>query len=218
MKKAIFISLFLILSISCFSQWNNTGNNSTTGNLSVKGNIIFNGEKLLTAVYGDNFKYNNQYMGHYAIKWGVDSIIGGPPYTMWLSSYNGFRFFTAGKARLVISRIGNVGIDVTSPTHKFEVNGTIRSKEVKIEATNWADFVFDKDYKLPSLAEVETHIKEYKHLPDIPSKKEVMENGITVGEMQAKLLQKIEELTLYVIELKKENESIKKELKEIKKE
>lgn len=118
---------------------------------------------------------------------------------------------------------GNIGIGVTAPKAKLDVNGVIRSKEVKIEATGWSDFVFNEDYKLPGLKEIEAHIKEYKHLPDIPSEAEVLENGITVGEMQAKLLQKIEELTLYVIDqdkkyddLKKENDAIKQELKLLK--
>ena len=74
---------------------------------------------------------------------------------------------------------------------------------MKVEATKWPDFVFDKDYKLRTLQEVENHINEHKHLPDIPSEKEVKENGLSLGEMQAKLLQKIEELTLYTIELNK---------------
>lgn len=94
----------------------------------------------------------------------------------------------------------------------LEVNGTIRSKEVRIETTGWADFVFDKDYKLRNLAEVENHILEHKHLPDMPSESEVKENGINVADMQAKLLQKIEELTLYVIDqekrIKKQEETI----------
>ena len=74
---------------------------------------------------------------------------------------------------------------------------------MKVEATKWPDFVFDKNYQLPTLQEVEEHINKYKHLPDIPSETEVKENGVSLGEMQAKLLQKIEELTLYTIELNK---------------
>ena len=108
--------------------------------------------------------------------------------------------------RMRISPVGNVGIGTANPQNLLDVNGTIRSKEVKIEATGWSDFVFAEDYKLPSLSTVETHIKEHKHLPNIPSEAEVMENGINVGEMQAKLLQKIEELTLYVIEQNKKIE------------
>ncbi|MDR2948278.1 MAG: shufflon system plasmid conjugative transfer pilus tip adhesin PilV [Prevotella sp.] len=108
--------------------------------------------------------------------------------------------------RLIVNTNGNIGIGVTNPQSKLEVNGTVRAKEVKLEATGWADFVFDKSYDLPKLSEVEKHINERQHLPGIPSEKEVLENGVNVVDMQAKLLQKIEELTLYVIDLKKENE------------
>jgi len=101
--------------------------------------------------------------------------------------------------RLIVNANGNIGIGVTNPQFRLEVAGTIRSKEVKIEATGWSDFVFNKNYDLPKLSEVEKHINDKQHLPGIPSEKEVLENGISVGEMQAKLLQKIEELTLYVI-------------------
>jgi len=100
---------------------------------------------------------------------------------------------------------------------KLDINGTIRSKEVKIEATGWSDFVFDEDYRLPALSEVESHIKAHKHLPDVPGEKQVIEEGVNVVEMQAKLLQKIEELTLYVIEQDKEIKALKEENKIIKK-
>ncbi|MFQ9317176.1 hypothetical protein [uncultured Dysgonomonas sp.] len=98
--------------------------------------------------------------------------------------------------------------------NKLEVNGTIRSKEVKIEATGWSDFVFDENYKLPSLSEVENHIKENKHLPNIPSEKEVLKDGVNVVEMQGKLLQKIEELTLYMIDQDKQIKELRKQLEE----
>lgn len=97
---------------------------------------------------------------------------------------------------------GNVGIGTNNPTYKLAVNGTIRSKEVRVES-GWADFVFENDYKLPPLDEVESFIVKNKHLPGIPSAKNVAENGLAVGEMQAKMMQKIEELTLYLIEANK---------------
>lgn len=78
-----------------------------------------------------------------------------------------------------------------------------------VTETGWSDFVFDDDYNLPSLNEVENFINENNHLPDIPSAEDVEENGVSVGEMQAKLLQKIEELMLYVIEQQKEIEMLK---------
>ncbi|SCY50241.1 hypothetical protein SAMN02927916_2324 [Flavobacterium anhuiense] len=111
---------------------------------------------------------------------------------------------------------GNVGIGTLNPDSKLAVNGTIHSKEVKVDMTGWSDFVFKKEYNLPTLEEVEKHIAEKGHLENIPSEKEVLENGINLGEMNAKLLQKIEELTLYMIQMKKENESVKKENIEIK--
>lgn len=97
------------------------------------------------------------------------------------------------------------------------INGIVHANEIKVENTRWPDFVFSEDYKLPSISEVAKHIAEKKHLPGIPSEKEVSENGIDLGMMNAKLLQKIEELTLYVIQLKMENEEIKSEIAEMKK-
>lgn len=113
-------------------------------------------------------------------------------------------------ARVIINHLGNVGIGTSgpAPSYKLSVNGKIRAKEVVVE-TNWSDFVFADDYKLMPLDELEKNIKQNRHLPGIPSEKEVTENGVGLGEMQAKLLQKIEELTLYVIELKKENERLR---------
>ncbi|MEM8847760.1 MAG: hypothetical protein AAGD17_11720 [Bacteroidota bacterium] len=104
---------------------------------------------------------------------------------------------------------GNVGIGTMNPNGwRLAVNGKIRAKEIKVE-TGWSDFVFENTYNLPTLQEVEYHIKEKGHLKDIPSAKEVEENGIFLGEMDAKLLQKIEELTLYTIQQQKEIEELK---------
>jgi hypothetical protein len=127
---------------------------------------------------------------------------------------NGNLRIKGGGDHYIIS--GNLGLGTTTPQNKLDVNGTIRAKEIKVE-TGWADFVFNPLYQLKSLTEVEKYIKEYGHLQDIPSAAEVEQNGVNVGEMQTKLLQKVEELTLYVIELKKTIEDQQKQINEFKK-
>lgn len=116
-----------------------------------------------------------------------------------------------------------IGIGTNNPQYKLDVNGTIRAKEIKVE-TGWADFVFAPDYNLPTLGEVELHIEAHKHLPGIPTEAEVKKNGVNLGEMNVKLLQKVEELTLYMIQQNKEIiqqgkviESLKSEIDKLKK-
>jgi hypothetical protein len=95
----------------------------------------------------------------------------------------------------------------------IEAAGTIRASEIKVRATgNTADFVFSDSYELRDLQQVEDFIKEHKHLPDIPSSEEMEASGVNLGEMNKMLLQKIEELTLYVISLQKEKDSLRAEL------
>ena len=90
--------------------------------------------------------------------------------------------------------------------------------EVRLDAMDkyWFDYVFYEDYKLMSLSELEKFINTNKHLPEIPSEKEVKENGINLGEMQGKLLLKIEELTLYIIEQEKQLKDLQKQINELK--
>jgi hypothetical protein len=127
---------------------------------------------------------------------------GGGTVPIVLNTYtNANQFFLATD--------GNVGIGTASPSHKLAVNGNIRAKKIIVE-TGWSDYVFDETYRLPSLSHIEAFIKKNKHLPDIPSAKEVEKNGVSVGENQALLLKKIEELTLYVIQLDKANSLQKK--------
>ena len=121
----------------------------------------------------------------------------------------GFYGNVSGWGLVMNTNTGNVGIGTLNPTYKLSVNGDIRSKEVVVEA-GWADYVFDEKYKLKSLDEVEKFILQNKHLPNIPSAKEVEEKGLHLGDIQKKMMEKIEELTLYVIELKKEVEVLKK--------
>tara|TARA_R110002074_G_scaffold5143_5_gene25270 strand:+ start:12075 stop:13544 length:1470 start_codon:yes stop_codon:yes gene_type:complete len=93
----------------------------------------------------------------------------------------------------------------TVPTgYKLAVDGKIRSREVKVDNDNWADYVFLKEYKLPTLQEVEKHIKEKGHLINIPSAAIVKANGLELGEINRLLLEKIEELTLYTLEQERE--------------
>ena len=122
----------------------------------------------------------------------------------------------SGSISMKISGNGNVGIGETNPTNKLDVKGTIHSQEVKVDMKDWSDFVFKKEYNLPTLQEVEKHINEKGHLENIPSEGEVLKNGINLGEMNAKLLQKIEELTLYVIEQNKRLDKVEKENADLK--
>lgn len=98
--------------------------------------------------------------------------------------------------------------------HSIAGKLSVREVEVKVDAG--ADFVFHSQYELKSLKQIENFIQENNHLPDIPSESEMKEKGVNVSEFQIKLLQKIEELTLYVIKQEKENEALKEELKELK--
>jgi len=113
---------------------------------------------------------------------------------------------------LFLNDDGNVGIGVDpddiNAAYKLSVNGSIRSKEVVVE-TGWADFVFEPGYKPMDLKELESYITENGHLPGIPTACEVEENGVKVGETEAKLLEKIEELTLYIIEMNKQIEQLR---------
>lgn len=118
---------------------------------------------------------------------------------------------TSGNGGIFVAGNGNVriGDGTMNPTKALEVNGAIRSKEVIVEIANWSDFVFEDDFNLMSLKDTESFIKQNGHLPNVPSATEVENEGIGLGEMNAVLLQKIEELTLYVIELQKQIEELK---------
>jgi hypothetical protein len=114
-----------------------------------------------------------------------------------------------------------VGTGVSIPsgsTYKMAVGGGILTEKIRV-ATNgspfWADYVFEPSFKLRSLSEVAKYIKLNKHLPDIPSTAEVTKNGIDLAETQALLLQKVEELTLYVIEQDKQIQKLEKKIKSL---
>ncbi|WP_131535577.1 hypothetical protein [Pedobacter nototheniae] len=129
-------------------------------------------------------------------------------YALTTSSYESLSYQTT----MFMDLNGRVGIGTLSPKEKLSVNGNIRAKEVKVEATGWPDYVFEKNYPLLSLEATEKHIKEKGYLPGMPSAKEVELNGLELGEMVKQLLKKQEELTLYLIHQQKEIQALKKKI------
>lgn len=113
-------------------------------------------------------------------------------------------------------RIGN---DAVPAGYKFAVNGKVICEELKVKlaSTGWPDYVFDKQYRLPSLQELEIFINQNKHLPNIPSATEVEKNGIEVGDMQKRMMEKIEELTLYILQLEKNNQALQQRVSKLEK-
>jgi len=147
--------------------------------------------------------FTNQGASRY---WGISGKIGnGSNVSDRLSFYN----TSTAVEVMALTGDGNVGIGTVNPSFRLAVNGNIRSKEVVVEA-DWADYVFDKEYKLPTIPELENFIRQNKHMPNIPSAKEIAENGLQIGDIQKRMMEKIEELTLYIIELNKKIEELQK--------
>jgi len=112
---------------------------------------------------------------------------------------------------IIQGNTGNVGIGVLDPgAYKLGVNGTIHAKAVVVDLLGWADYVFRKDYQLMPLVQVSSYIGQNRHLPGLPSEKEVESNGLDLGEMNKLLTKKVEELTLYLIEEDKDKAALKK--------
>lgn len=151
------------------------------------------------------------------LRGGGKWLISGNPSQVTVGTANpgiNLRFDAGATGRMFVDGTsGNVGIGTTNPgSYKLAVEGKIGAREVNVIATNpWPDYVFEKDYKLLSLEEIKNYIDQNQHLPEIPSAKEVEKNGVNLGEMNALLLKKIEELTLYTIEMNKKMEEMKKE-------
>lgn len=117
---------------------------------------------------------------------------------------------------VIINDIGGlVGIGTSTPKEKLSVNGNIRAKEIKVESGNWPDYVFNDDYELTPLNELYKFITVHGHLPKIPSAKIVEDEGVSLGEMNRLLLEKVEEITLHLIEKDKEILNLQSELKEL---
>lgn len=112
----------------------------------------------------------------------------------------------------ILQANGNVGIGTTAPAYKLDVNGTLRANEILVNIGNGADFVFEDNYQLRPLQEVSTFIQENGHLPEIQSAADMQENGVSITDLQIQLLQKIEELTLYIIQQNERIENLEQQL------
>ncbi|MCT1526459.1 hypothetical protein [Sphingobacterium hotanense] len=141
--------------------------------------------------------------------WQDDS--GGPGHELAFG-YNSSLYYRSGtnasgwenwRRVLIENSSGNVGIGTDTPTEKLSVNGKIRAQEIKVETSNWPDYVFSSDYKLTPLSEIEEFINVYRHLPGVPPAKVVESEGLSLGEMNKILLKKIEELTLHILSQEK---------------
>ncbi|MCW3070642.1 MAG: calcium-binding protein [Bacteroidetes bacterium] len=189
------------------------GSSSPTEKLDVLGNIKVNGYQIY-------FKDQNHGIGYFDIytttgKYANKSIDGPVLY-----GYTGGALGTnqSGTKNIALSWLANgdvgIGIDLNGNNpngYKLAVNGTIGAKEMKVEisTTPWPDYVFEKEYKLTKITELEKYLQINKHLPGIPSSEDVSDaGGVLIGDFQTKLLQKVEELTLYIIEQNKRIEAL----------
>ncbi len=154
----------------------------------------------------------NSKNGYFAFGDQNDNYVGGIRYN---HSINDMTFVVNNSSsHMVIKNNGNVGIGTTAPDAKLAVSGRIHAEEVKVDlSVPGPDYVFKTDYELKSLEEVQRYIKENGHLPNIPSAKEMETNGVDLGTMEMKLLEKIEELTLYILEQEKRIEALEKSKK-----
>jgi hypothetical protein len=222
MKKILLVLWSLLLvSTHSFSQ----NSFPTTGNALIKDAYLLVQSKLSNdpLLILDATQYSHSLMRFRSTYY--QSTVGIIDYDFQIESdglkikENGNKDYTFQKGGHFIVSRGNLLIgtdkstDASGITYKLNVNGKIRANEVKVY-TGWADFVFAPNYRLRPLSEVESFIKANGHLPEIPSAKEVEADGVNIGETQSKLLQKIEELTLYLIEQNKKLEEQNKKLEE----
>ena len=224
MKKLLFLTTICIVSFCVETikaqntyPWPSSGNIriGTTHSdevLNVKGNLLldaFNyGEEsgiFFRQEFSPNGAYHTEtYLRNMSIR--MKKLYHSYIDVMDISAYGGIIFGTAAQDRVFISQSGKVGIGTFDLTAELTVNGKIDCEEIEVKDIS-ADHVFKKDYNLRSLEKVESFIKENGHLPDVAPANETVK-GVKLSEFNSLLLQKIEELTLYIIEQDKKIEEL----------
>jgi len=234
-KSRYFFTMLLLASSNvCFSQWNSSiqspvllqpNSSISNTNMANKFNLpTTNGGEASIAFLSNDWDLNN----------GLGLIVGANVSSpiAWMYGSAGRNAFTiavkgfsGGQGAGVLGNYltplfqvrenGNVGIGTTNPDQRLTVNGKIKAEEIQVVVDVPADYVFNEGYELKPLEEIEQFIRENKHLPGVPNAETLKANGWQVGEMNNKLLEKVEELTLYLIALKKENEALKERIEKL---
>jgi hypothetical protein len=223
MKKILLLAAFCTLSIALFAQWTTSGTNiynSNTGNVGIGTTtpVAGNGKLQIVSPSQPGIRLETTGASWGAGIWMRNLAVSasGNQYSIYANELGQLIVGneTTHLSSFIIHPNGSVGMGtLTTGTFKLAVEGKIGAREVQVtNTTPWPDYVFLPDYKLRPLPEVEKFIKLYQHLPDVPSAEDV-KGGVELGKMNAVLLQKIEELTLHLIELNKKIEKLEQEKK-----
>jgi len=195
------------------------GLNNPTVPLQVSGTTIIGNP--LGNNYNENLRLPSSNIGYSCISLGAVSGVIGTGFGQWslikfpanLQSkfsirHNAIDYFS-------ILTNGYVGIGTDNPKEMLSVNGKVRAHEIKVETTNWPDYVFKPNYQLLPLSDLESFVKTYNHLPEIPTASVIENDGLMLGEMNKKMIKKIEEMTLYIIDQQKLIEAQNKRLEKL---
>lgn len=215
---------FMLLSLTTWAQDYVTGDFYVYGKLGVgtttpSTQLEVNGAMKLTSTYG-NLTVSSTDANYMRFNTSLPAFHFNKPLCLQNTVVRGtgraLLFYTNTNTQCLTLLDNRVGIGTQNPLYSLDVNGSIRAKEILVETTG-ADFVFADDYQLRPLSEVKAFISENKHLPEIQSAKEMQENGVSVSELQTRLLQKIEELTLYILQQDETIQELRQEIEQLKK-